>query len=285
MYTNNPYLKNIINNTLNKGIKEGSANMQNSESKKNPLKTSKYEMSLNQTLDSLAMTFFNKNSDAQFAFLLYENIFSKKQCDQVLTVVINQHKFIKINISKIKLYKQPSLFLLKIIIKNIPFVNQNDKKILWDRIILFLKVLCFENQADANINISSNIVYEDIEFDDPIEFIRNEIKDVLRAYSIVDSINIYFDNLDLTSYEFFKNIFAFVQAIFMGITQFKFISELYKVNIILDLQERYPGNNNFDELINFELKTSQNYFLESKKHMIINPTNQNPNLSVNNSKY
>ncbi len=250
---------------LKKQQKEDSIVEKNIKKEKNSslISSSKNTYTSVQIIDELINKFFKNVSDEKFSFVIYTNLIGKKCSDKIMDIVLSKFDFIKIDISKISLYNSTILFFLKRIIKNLPLVSNSDKKILWDRILLFAKSLDMKIN-DIKSPIPSNIVYDDIEYDDPIEYIKNEIIEVIRAYNITNTINIYLENLDANDYSLFKKIYLFISKIFFNISQFKFIGQLYKLEIIKDLSIKYPGNNNFNELIFFTLRNNSIYLISNE---------------------
>ncbi|MBH8622770.1 MULTISPECIES: hypothetical protein [Spiroplasma] len=183
-----------------------------------------------------------------------------------LTIVDNQHQdsmseivssffsmpLVNIDLLRIELYASPFLFLLKRIIKGLPKISLEDKKVLWDRVKLFARTLRNNELSEQTNDSNSVVIINELEFDDPLEYIKKEFEDILRAYEIKDNIVIIFNNIDLVGYAKFKTVFSLVHAIFKGIIQFKFIVALNPVLIETYVTQVY-GNNLTEQLIKHEI--------------------------------
>ncbi|WP_227991318.1 hypothetical protein [Spiroplasma poulsonii] len=183
-----------------------------------------------------------------------------------LTIVDNQHQdsmseivssffsmpLVNIDLLRIELYASPFLFLLKRIIKGLPKVSLEDKKVLWDRVKLFARTLRNNELSEQTNDSNSVVIINELEFDDPLEYIKKEFEDILRAYEIKDNIVIIFNNIDLVGYAKFKTVFSLVHAIFKGIIKFKFIVALNPVLIETYVTQVY-GNNLTEQLIKHEI--------------------------------
>ncbi len=214
-----------------------------------------------EVIDELLNKFFKKSVDKYISFLIYHNMSSKNSCEKIMEIILSKFNFVKIDALNLHLYRSPLFFLAKKIIKNLPVVSYDDKKVLWERILVFFKSFNMKVYENYNKELSSETVFTEIEYDDPIFYVKKEIGDILRIYNINQTINIYINNLDVINYDFMKKIYLFVNVLFGEFVQFRFIAQAYKMQIAQNLALKYPGNNDYNELINFDLKNSYNYFV------------------------
>ncbi|AOX43385.1 hypothetical protein S100390_v1c00420 [Spiroplasma sp. NBRC 100390] len=198
----------------------------------------------------LIKTFKEKNNEMQFFLTIVDN----QHQDSMPEIVSSffSMPLVNIDLLRIELYASPFLFLLKRIIKGLPKVSLEDKKVLWDRVKLFARTLKNNELSEQTNDSNSVVIINELEFDDPLEYIKKEFEEILRAYEIKDNIVIIFNNIDLVGYAKFKTVFSLVHAIFKGIIQFKFIVALNPVLIETYVKQIY-GNNLTDQLIKHEI--------------------------------
>lgn len=198
----------------------------------------------------LIKTFKEKNNEMQ-SFLTIVNNQHQDSMSEIVSSFFSM-PLVNIDLLRIELYASPFLFLLKRIIKGLPKVSLEDKKVLWDRVKLFARTLRNNELSEQTNDSNSVVIINELEFDDPLEYIKKEFEDILRAYEIKDNIVIIFNNIDLAGYAKFKTVFSLVHAIFKGIIQFKFIVALNPVLIETYVTQVY-GNNLTDQLIKHEI--------------------------------
>ncbi|WP_342252713.1 hypothetical protein [Spiroplasma endosymbiont of Amphibalanus improvisus] len=180
----------------------------------------------------------NKEQDNQFISLFIDN--DIQVIDDVKESLFGL-SLIEADTQKIKLYGSPFLFLLKRIVKSLPLVTLEDKRVLWDRIKLFSKTLSHISEQEQN-ELNSSVILNEIEFDDPIEYIKNEFAEVLRAYNINKDIVIVFTNIHITGYEFFRDLLVLMHAIFDDLKLFKFISGINSTQLNNYVISKYGEN-------------------------------------------
>lgn len=199
----------------------------------------------------LIKTFKEKNNEMQFFLTIVDNQHQDSMSELVSSFF--SMPLVNLDLLRIELYASPFLFLLKKIIKGLPKVSLEDKKVLWDRVKLFARTLRNNNELSEQTNDSNSVVIiNELEFDDPLEYIKKEFEEILRAYEIKDNIVIIFNNIDLVIYAKFKTAFSLVRAIFKGIIQFKFIVALNPVLIETYVKQIY-GDNLTNQLIKHEI--------------------------------
>ncbi|WP_419334659.1 hypothetical protein [Spiroplasma endosymbiont of Sarcophaga variegata] len=198
----------------------------------------------------LIKTFKEKNNEMQYFLTIVDNQHQDSMSEIVSSFFLMP--LVNIDLLRIELYASPFLFLLKRIIKWLPKVSLEDKKVLWDRVKLFARTLRNNELSEQTNDSNSVVIINELEFDDPLEYIKKEFEDILRAYEIKDNIVIIFNNIDLVGYAKFKTVFSLVYAIFKGIIQFKFIVALNPVLIETYVTQVY-GNNLTDQLIKHEI--------------------------------
>ncbi|WHQ37104.1 hypothetical protein [Spiroplasma sp. SV19] len=198
----------------------------------------------------LIKTFKEKNNEMQFFLTIIDNQHQESMSEIVSSFF--SMPLVNIDLLRIELYASPFLFLLKRVIKGLPKVSLEDKKVLWDRVKLFARTLKNNELSEQTNDSNSVVIINELEFDDPLEYIKKEFEEILRAYEIKDNIVIVFNNIDLVGYAKFKTVFSLVHAIFKGIIQFKFIVALNPVLIETYVKQIY-GNNLTDQLIGHEI--------------------------------
>ncbi|UZQ29473.1 MAG: hypothetical protein OHM56_09895 [Spiroplasma phoeniceum] len=215
----------------------------------------------------LMKIFKEKNNEMQF-FLA---VMDKGNCDSMSEIATSffSMPLVNIDLLRIELYSSPFLFLLKKIIKGLPKVNLEDKKVLWDRVKLFALTLK-QSESLEQVNDSNLIlIVNELEFDDPLEYIRREFEEILRAYEITENIVVIFNNIDLVGYVKFKQIFRLVQAIFKGILQFKFIAGLNTLLIETYVKQMY-GNYATDQLVANEVSAyNKRYIIKNENDNVV----------------
>ncbi|WP_374695806.1 hypothetical protein [Spiroplasma endosymbiont of Polydrusus formosus] len=230
---------------LVRGFLNNNHNTKNKELKIDGIILSSFEI-----IRDLMKIFKEKNNEMQF----FLTAIDKRNCDSMSDIDTSffSMPIVNIDLLRIELYYSPFLFLLKKIIKELPKVSLEDKKILWDRVKLFARTLK-QNEISNQINdYNWIIIINELEFDDPLDYIRKEFEEILRAYNITESIVIIFNNIDLVGYVKFKQIFSLVQVIFKGILQFKFIVGLNPLLIETYVKQIY-GNYATNQLIVHEV--------------------------------
>ncbi|WP_425380089.1 hypothetical protein [Spiroplasma endosymbiont of Stenodema calcarata] len=198
----------------------------------------------------LIKTFKEKGNEMQFFLTIVDNQHQDSMSEIVSSFF--SMSLVNLDLLRIELYASPFLFLLKKIIKGLPKVSLEDKKVLWDRAKLFARTLKNNDLSEQPNDSNSIVIINELEFDDPLEYIKKEFEEILRAYDIKDNIVIIFNNIDLVGYAKFKTVFSLVQAIFKGIVQFKFIVGLNPVLIETYVKQIY-GNILTEQLIKHEI--------------------------------
>lgn len=211
----------------------------------------------------LIKTFKEKNNEMQFFLAIVDN----QHQDSMPEIVSSffSMPLVNIDLLRIELYASPFLFLLKKIIKGLPKVSLEDKKVLWDRVKLFARTLRDNELSEQTNDSNSVVIINELEFDDPLEYVKKEFEEILWAYDIKNNIVIIFNNVDLVGYAKFKTVFSLVHAILKGIIQFKFIVALNQVLIETYVKQIY-GNNLTDQLINHEISVFDKCYIIRDDH-------------------
>ncbi|WP_425379176.1 hypothetical protein [Spiroplasma endosymbiont of Polydrusus pterygomalis] len=249
-----PNTINMKSNTRNMNLLKGNLARDflnnNHNTKTEELKIDGITLSSFEIIRDLMKIFKEKNNEMQF----FLTAIDKRNCDSMSDIATSFFSIPLVNVDllRIELYASTFLFLLKKIIKGLPKISLEDKKILWDRVKLFARTLKQSEVSDQINDSNSIIIINELEFDDPLEYIRKEFEEILRAYDITENIVIIFNNIDLVGYVKFKKIFSLVQVIFKGILQFKFIVGLNPLLIETYVKQIY-GNYATDQLIAHEV--------------------------------
>ncbi|ALA98504.1 hypothetical protein SKUN_001647 [Spiroplasma kunkelii CR2-3x] len=242
-------------------LKNSNHNIKTDELKIDGITLSSFEI-----IRDLMKIFKEKNNEMQF-FLA---IMDKGNCDSMSEIATSffSMPFVNIDLLRIELYASPFLFLLKKIIKGLPKVSLEDKKVLWDRVKLFARTLKQSESLEQVNDFNSIVIVNELEFDDPLEYIRREFEEILRAYDITENIVVIFNNIDLVGYVKFKQIFILVQAIFKGILQFKFIAGLNLLLIETYVKQMY-GNYATDQLVAHEVNAyNKRYIIKNENDSV-----------------
>ncbi|WP_338955448.1 hypothetical protein [Spiroplasma endosymbiont of Polydrusus cervinus] len=241
---------NLLQGNNEEGDLAGDFLNNNHNIKTEELKIDGITLSSFEIIRDLMKIFKEKNNEMQF----FLTAIDKRNCDSMSDIATSffSMPLVNIDLLRIELYASPFLFLLKKIIKGLPKVSLEDKKILWDRVKLFARTLKQSEVSDQINDSNSIVIINELEFDDPLEYIHKEFEEILRAYDITENIVIIFNNIDLVGYVKFKQIFSLVQVIFKGILQFKFIVGLNPLLIETYVKQIY-GNYATDQLIAHEV--------------------------------
>ncbi len=243
-------------------IKNSNHNIKTDELKIDGITLSSFEI-----IRDLMKIFKEKNNEMQF-FLA---VMGKENCDSMSEIATSffSMPLINIDLLRIELYASPFLFLLKKIINGLPKISLEDKKVLWDRVKLFARTLKQGESLEQVNDYNSIVIVNELEFDDPLEYIRREFEEILRAYDITENIVVIFNNIDLVGYVKFKKIFSLVQAIFKGILQFKFIAGVNPLLIKTYVKQMY-GNYATDQLVDHEvIAYNKRYIIKNDNDNVI----------------
>ncbi|AGM25636.1 hypothetical protein SSYRP_v1c00400 [Spiroplasma syrphidicola EA-1] len=206
-----------------------------------------FQMTDYEIIKDISKTLKNTANDVQFYLALYNhdgNLISEISESLFLMPVVN------INVAKNDLYLNPFLFLLKKIVKGLPKISFEDKKVLWDRIKLFARLLKSDEIANKKVDANSEVIINELEFDDPIEYIRKEFEEIIRAYDLKEKFVIVFSKIN--DYKKFKNTLNLIEAIFQGLPVFKFIIGVNE-NVLDQYGQDLYGTNLTDNLQHSEL--------------------------------
>ncbi|MFJ1522054.1 hypothetical protein [Spiroplasma sp. ald] len=243
-------------------LKNSNHNIKTDELKIDGITLSSFEI-----IRDLMKIFKEKNNEMQF-FLA---VMDKRNCDSMFEIATSffSMPLVNIDLLRIELYASPFLFLLKKIIKGLPKVSLEDKKVLWDRVKLFARTLKQSESLEQVNDSNSIVIVNELEFDDPLEYIRREFEEILRAYDITENIVVIFNNIDLVGYVKFKQIFSLVQSIFKGILQFKFIAGLNPLLIETYVKQMY-GNYATDQLVAHEVSAyNKRYIIKNENDNVV----------------
>ncbi|GAA6238284.1 MAG: hypothetical protein SPLM_04060 [Spiroplasma phoeniceum] len=243
-------------------LKNSNHNIKTDELKIDGITLSSFEI-----IRDLMKIFKEKNNEMQF-FLA---VMDKGNCDSMSEIATSffSMPLVNIDLLRIELYASPFLFLLKKIIKGLPKVSLEDKKVLWDRVKLFARTLKQSESLEQVNDSNSIVIVNELEFDDPLEYIRREFEEILCAYNITENIVVIFNNIDLVGYVKFKQIFSLVQAIFKGILQFKFIAGLNPLLIETYVKQMY-GNYATDQLVAHEVSAyNKRYIIKNENDNVV----------------
>ncbi|WP_368486360.1 hypothetical protein [Spiroplasma sp. DGKH1] len=241
---------------FNEGLDLENHNLQQSfHNNDQPVATQKIKdaISLNsyEIIRDIVKIFKEKDSLVQFFLTL-----NTKGDNDVITELSNSFfsvPLVNLDMAKIDLYGSPFLFLLKKIVKGLPQVGLEDKKVLWDRVKLFARTLKSNEKNNNTSDSNTAVIINELEFDDPIEYIRKEFSEIIRAYEIKENIIILFNNVDLVGYEKFRELFILIHTIFKGLTAFKVITGFNPILVESYIKKNYDESL-VNELINHELQ-------------------------------
>ncbi|WFG96497.1 hypothetical protein M1771_00330 [Spiroplasma citri] len=267
MKSNNRNINLLQGNNEDGELTGDSLKNNNHNIKTNELKIDGITLSSFEIIRDLMKIFKEKNNEMQF-FLA---VMDKGNCDSMSEIATSffSMPLVNIDLLRIELYASPFLFLLKKIIKGLPKVNLEDKKVLWDRVKLFARTLKQSESLEQVNDSNSIVIVNELEFDDPLEYIRREFEEILRAYDITENIVVIFNNIDLVEYVKFKQIFSLVQAIFKGILQFKFIAGLNPLLIETYVKQMY-GNYATDQLVAHEVSVyNKRYIIKNEDDNVV----------------
>lgn len=205
-----------------------------------------YAAGENQLIKEISKLCRDRSTDEQFFALLDRD---ERNIRAIRDEFISQSSIlsiIKIDIKKLELYNESHIFLLKKIVKGLPLVSHEDKKILWDRIKLFSKVLNLKdkfNETDPN----TMVILNELDFDEPLEYIKKEFDEILWAYSVNENIVILIENLYGISYKKYRQIIDFLQAVFTNSINFKCVAFINEIHYKRLISSEY-GNEEYDSV-------------------------------------